>query len=71
LSASRLPPGHPEGFIEAFGNIYRNVASAIRASSTDNTKFDFPGAHDGARGVSFITTAIQSSKEGGAWLELS
>jgi len=69
-SASRLPPGHPEGFIEAFANVYRNVASAIRANSTDAAAHDFPDVHAGARGVRFINAAIASSTNNGAWTPL-
>lgn len=69
-SASRLPPGHPEGFIEAFANIYRNVAAAIRANSADGEAHDFPDVHAGARGVKFIHAAIESSRRGGAWLDV-
>jgi predicted dehydrogenase len=69
-SASRLPPGHPEGFIEAFANIYRSVASAIHAGSTDGPQHDFPDVTSGVRGVRFINAAIESSRQNGAWLPL-
>ena len=67
----RLPAGHPEGVIEAFANIYRGVACAIRAGSTDGETHDFPDVHAGARGVRFIHAAIASSKRNGAWVQLS
>jgi predicted dehydrogenase len=54
---SRLPGGHPEGFIEAFANIYKNVAAAIHAGRDDGNEFDYPDVHDGARGVRFIASA--------------
>jgi predicted dehydrogenase len=64
---SRIPPGHPEGFIEAFANIYRNVALTIMAEEKGekpNTIIsDFPTAQDGAIGVHFIHKAIESGKE--------
>jgi len=51
---TRLPGGHPEGFIEAFANIYTNVAAAIHAGRDDGEAFDYPDVQDGARGVRFI-----------------
>ena len=70
LKSCRLPPGHPEGVIEAFANVYRGVASAIRAKSTDSEAHGFPDVHAGVRGVKFINAAIESSRRGGAWLPL-
>lgn len=64
--ASRIPPGHPEGFIEAFANIYRAAAAAIRSRVID----DAPTAQDGARGVHFIHTAVRSSAAR-AWVDAS
>lgn len=63
--ATRLPAGHPEGFVEAFANVYRGVAGAIRG---DETAPDFPTARDGAVGVHFIHRAVASS-EAGRWLD--
>jgi predicted dehydrogenase len=69
--ASRIPAGHPEGFIEAFANIYRGVFADIRARSegraADPLDADYPTVEDGARGVHFIERAVQSSREG-RWL---
>lgn len=62
--AGRIPPGHPEGFIEAFANMYRAAAASIRT----RTHGDAPTVEDGARGVHFIHTAIQSSRER-AWVD--
>lgn len=60
--ATRLPSGHPEGFIEAFANIYRGVAQHIRGEiSTPN----YPTIADGVRGVEFIEAVLASAKEGG------
>lgn len=70
----RLPGGHPEGFIEAFANLYRNVAATLdaRAGRAQAGPFDddFPTAQDGARGVFFIGRAVESGKAG-AWLAAS
>ena len=56
--ASRLPPGHPEGFIEAFANVYRAGMAAMRGQATE---LDYPSVEDGARGVEFIAMAVASS----------
>ncbi|MDZ7704901.1 MAG: Gfo/Idh/MocA family oxidoreductase [Trueperaceae bacterium] len=70
----RIPSGHPEGFIEAFANIYRSVAATIRAKrdgGDEPLQNDFPTVHDGARGVRFIETTVASSQSEKKWLELS
>jgi len=64
-ASSRLPPGHPEGFIEAFANIYRGVADAIEARVPAGT---YPTVHDGARGVRFVERVVESSRRGGIWI---
>lgn len=65
---NRIPPGHPEGFIEAFANIYRNVAFTItaekRGEEPDKFASDFPTVQDGAIGVHFIHKAIESGTKG-------
>lgn len=65
--AVRLPSGHPEGFIEAFANIYRGVFADIRARragvTADPLDADYPTVADGARGVRFIECAVASSVE--------
>lgn len=62
--ASRLPAGHPEGYLEAFANIYRNFARALRAKlqgeEIKNEYLDFPTVYDGLRGMRFIETVVQS-----------
>jgi len=71
IAHQRLPGGHPEGFIEAFANLYRNVAATIdaRAGRSQPGPFDddFPTVQDGARGVFFIGRAVESGKAG-SWL---
>ncbi len=68
---TRLPAGHPEGFIEAFANLYRNVARTVRVrnGAAERGPFDddFPTVQDGAFGVHFIETAVESGRQGG-WL---
>lgn len=67
--ATRLPNGHPEGFIEAFANIYLGVAADIRARLDGNqaTTADYPRVEDGARGVYFINKVLQSSHSQDKW----
>lgn len=70
---TRIPPGHPEGFIEAFANIYLNFANTLEArlSGEEASEFDldFPTVQDGARGVDFIHKVIESGKKG-EWVEV-
>lgn len=71
-AACRLPSGHPEGFFEAFANIYAAAFDAIVALSSGNSveRVDtiFPNVHDGVEGMLFIQQAVESSKQDGAWL---
>jgi predicted dehydrogenase len=71
---TRTPFGHPEGFIEAFANIYLAAAEAI-ADEVSGRKprgsgYDFPTIDDGVTGMAFIETAVKSSKKGACWLKL-
>lgn len=65
---TRLPPGHPEAFLEAFANIYREVARAIRdrIDGKEGT-YDFPTVEDGVEGMAFIATAIKSAGSEQKW----
>ena len=69
----RLPAGHPEGLIEAFGNIYRNVATCIqcRLEGIDPPAeaLDFPDVHDGLRGMEFIDKLVESSEGDVKWVK--
>ena len=69
--AVRLPAGHPEGFIEAFANIYLGVAADIRAhqagTPADPLAADYPRVADGARGVRFIEQVVASSRSERKW----
>jgi predicted dehydrogenase len=71
--ATRLPPGHPEGFIEAFANIYRGVAADIAArlagTKADPLEADYPRVEEGARGVRFIEATVASSRSERKWLD--
>ena len=68
-NATRIPSGHPEGFIEGFANIYSDTADLIIARKS-NTKTEslVPTINDGVRGMQFIETAVKSSNSGGVWL---
>jgi len=72
---TRTPAGHPEGFIEAFANHYRNFALCVKASiegkSPKNEWLDFPGMEDGVRGMAFIENVIESGKSQSKWREFS
>ncbi|MDP6360512.1 MAG: Gfo/Idh/MocA family oxidoreductase [Planctomycetota bacterium] len=80
---SRLPFGHPEAFIEAFANVYKNAARTIAANrgllvnekgrkiKASKLEKDFPTVQDGARGVHFINKAVQSSQRGGRWVKMN
>lgn len=67
----RLPAGHPEAFLEAFANLYRNFTDTIRAKilgiEPSDVMLDFPTVVDGARGVFFINKAVESAKSTAKW----
>ena len=71
--ASRIPPGHPEGFLEAFANVYANamrtMAARIAGEAPDPLDLDFPTVEDGARGVHFVLAAVESARRGGVWVD--
>jgi predicted dehydrogenase len=72
---TRTPSGHPEGFIEAFANHYRNFALCVKASVDGKEPkqewLDFPGVEDGVRGMAFIDAVIESGKSERKWTEFS
>lgn len=71
VEATRLPAGHPEGYLEAFAVLYRNFARALRARNAgEQPILDFPGIADGMRGMRFIDTVVKSASAGGQWLSL-
>jgi predicted dehydrogenase len=73
IEASRIPAGHPEGFIDAFANIYKNFAVTLQAKmdgkEPDPVYLDFPTVYDGARGMAFIETVVESSKSPDKWVK--
>ena len=67
---SRVPPGHPEGYLEGFANIYSEAALAIRAAGQGEAAPDavFPTVQDGFAGVAFVDACVRSSARNGAWV---
>jgi predicted dehydrogenase len=70
-AATRLPPGHPEGYLEAFANIYRAFMEDVRRVGLGQApKRDYPGVQDGLRGLHFIAQAVASSRAGAVWMSM-
>jgi predicted dehydrogenase len=69
----RTPGGHPEGYLEAFGNIYRNFALTLSArinnTSVDNKTIEFPSITEGIRGMAFIENVVKSSESNEKWTD--
>ncbi len=70
---SRIPAGHPEGYIEAFANIYKAFTDALLKKSLGDIiseeELDFPNAGEGANGVRFVEKCVESSNKGAIWVE--
>jgi len=67
---TRVPPGHPEGYLEGFANIFSEAAAAIRAARNGNPvpkDVLFPSVDDGVKGIAFIDAAVRSSAAAGRW----
>lgn len=75
-AATRTPPAHPEGYLEAFANIYKNFANHIRAVQAGkklpkgDPALDYPRIEDGVRGMAFIEAVVKSSKKNASWTKL-
>jgi predicted dehydrogenase len=70
---TRIPSGHPEAFLEAFANIYLEVARAIEAEVNGQpvpADCDFPTVDDGVEGMAFIATAVKSARAGAVWTKM-
>ncbi|MGB3418367.1 MAG: Gfo/Idh/MocA family oxidoreductase [Mesorhizobium sp.] len=71
---TRVPSGHPEGYLEGFANIYQEAARAIRAARRKGGRPDkdvvFPTVQDGVEGVAFVEACVKSAKKNGAWTKL-
>jgi hypothetical protein len=68
---TRVPAGHPEGYLEAFANIYRGFMQDVRRVELGQSPVrDYPGVQEGLRGLRFIAQAVASSRAGSVWLSL-
>ncbi|MCX7646022.1 MAG: Gfo/Idh/MocA family oxidoreductase [Rhodobacteraceae bacterium] len=68
---TRVPPGHPEGYLEGFANIYAEAARAIEAARegrAPDPAVTFPGIAEGLQGVAFVDACVRSSRRGAAWV---
>ncbi|HMT43859.1 MAG TPA: Gfo/Idh/MocA family oxidoreductase [Chakrabartia sp.] len=66
-SRTRTPTGHPEGYLEAFANLYRDFAAVLRGDAAPL----LPGIEDALRGMTFVDTAVSASKAGAGWVPLT
>jgi predicted dehydrogenase len=71
---TRIPTGHPEGYLEAFATIYCGVVKAIRRAIDGQPlateEYDFPTVYDGLRGMQFIHAAVESANKGSTWVNI-
>jgi predicted dehydrogenase len=72
LEVSRIPAGHPEGYLEAFATIYKNFATHVTAVNNGGAieKPDYPTIEDGIRGMKFIYAAVESDKNNSVWTKI-
>lgn len=72
---TRTPAGHPEGYLEAFANLYRNFALTVKAGlegkQATPEELDFPGIEEGVRGMAFIENVIASGKSDAKWTDFT
>jgi predicted dehydrogenase len=70
----RIPAGHPEAFLEAFANVYRNYALTLRARLSGQQPspihLDFPGIEEGIRGLAFVDTCLASARSQEKWTKM-
>jgi len=73
-NCTRVPAGHPEGYLEAFATIYCGVVAAIRAhidgAPLRTGQYEFPTVYDGLRGMEFIAKAVESCEKGSTWVAM-
>ncbi|WP_319518633.1 Gfo/Idh/MocA family oxidoreductase [uncultured Martelella sp.] len=67
VAGSRIPAAHPEGYLEAFANLYKDAADILSGSTAECL---VPDANDGVRGLNFISACLSSSQKGGVWVSL-
>ena len=69
---TRTPGGHPEGYLEAFANLYRNFAASLRAirdgEEPEPANLDFPSVEEGVRGMQFIETVVEAGSSEAKWI---
>ena len=71
---TRTPSGHPEGYLEAFGNLYQELFRALAAEAAGAPRpadLDLPTIEDGVEGMAFIETVVKSSRLGARWVKLA
>ena len=72
---TRLPAGHPEGYLEGFGNVYRNFGLALKqvlaGKKVKETDFDYPNVSAGIRGMAFLEAVVKSNKSKQKWVKMS
>jgi hypothetical protein len=72
-SYSRIPAGHPEGYFEAFANIYSTFITALQkkisGEALSGNDQDYPGIQAGIQGVKFIEKCVESSQKGTVWID--
>lgn len=72
---TRTPNGHPEGYLEAFANIYKNFGQAVRefkpGKSVNYERYDFPDVADGVRGMTFVEHVVKSSASKNKWTKIN
>jgi predicted dehydrogenase len=70
-ASARIPAGHPEGYLEAFANIYKMaIADIRRVKMGEQPQGGYPTVYDGLRGLQFIVKAVESSQKGCVWVDL-
>ena len=71
---TRTPAGHPEGYLEAFANLYRHFAAALQARLAGEeptpTDLDFPSVEEGVRGMQFIETIVSTKNSDQKWVSI-
>jgi predicted dehydrogenase len=72
VSVTRIPSGHPEGYLEAFATVYAGIIEAIRQHCDGHPlqpdEYSFPTVHDGLRGMQFVQKAVESCDAGSVWV---
>jgi predicted dehydrogenase len=74
MANTRVPAGHPEGYLEAFANIYRNFAMHLRAHTSGekhNMKiYDYPNVDEGVHGMALVDAVVESTEQGNVWVSV-